>query len=261
MQFALRGGGIAEIRGDTLVAGDQNYPVRDIAWVGLVVDPATASPGAPPNPAVGVQMRDGSHTALAPADPPDAWRLLGALHEARPDLRGPVPPPPGAQPPGAQPPGAQPPGAQPPPPYGYPPYGYAAPRPSNSDNVLAGLAHLSVFFAPVIFPLIIWIAMRKSSPYTSYQGKQAFVFHLFFWVLSVTAVVVFIFYGGFFGPNSPFFSPISPNGPSDFTPFFVILGFDALLGVLSLVQTIFSIIGAVQTFQGKPFHYPLLGWL
>jgi uncharacterized Tic20 family protein len=256
MQFALRGGGIAEIRGDTLVAGDQNYPVRDIAWVGLVVDPATASPGAPPNPAVGVQMRDGSHTALAPADPPDAWRLLGALHEARPDLRGPVPPPPGAQPPGAQPPGAQ-----PPPPYGYPPYGYAAPRPSNSDNVLAGLAHLSVFFAPVIFPLIIWIAMRKSSPYTSYQGKQAFVFHLFFWVLSVTAVVVFIFYGGFFGPNSPFFSPISPNGPSDFTPFFVILGFDALLGVLSLVQTIFSIIGAVQTFQGKPFHYPLLGWL
>ena len=101
MQFALRGGGVAEIRGDTLVAGDQIYPVRDIVWVGLVVDPATASPGAPPNPAVGIQMRDGSHTALAPADPPDAWRLLGAIHEARPDLRGPVPPPPGVQAPGA----------------------------------------------------------------------------------------------------------------------------------------------------------------
>jgi uncharacterized Tic20 family protein len=251
MQFALRGGGVAEIRGDTLVAGDQIFPVRDIAWVGLVVDPATASPGAPPNPAVGIQMRDGSHTALAPADLPDAWRLLGAIHEARPDLRGPVPPPPGAQAPGAQ----------PPPPYGYPPYGYAPPRSSNTDNVLAGLAHLSVFFAPVIFPLIIWIATRKSSSYTSYQGKQAFFFHLFFWVLSVTAVVVFIFSGGFFGPNSPFFSSIGPNGPGDFTPFFVILGFDALLGILGLVQTIFSIIGAVQTFQGKPFHYPLLGWL
>jgi uncharacterized Tic20 family protein len=127
--------------------------------------------------------------------------------------------------------------------------------------VLAGLAHLSVFFAPVIFPLIIWIATRKSSPYTSYQGKQAFFFHLFFWVLSVAAVAVFIFYGGFFGPNSPFFSPIGSSSPSDFSPFFVILGFDAILGILSLVQTIFSIIGAVQTFQGKPFHYPLLGWL
>jgi uncharacterized Tic20 family protein len=251
MQFALRGGGVAEIRGDSLIAGDQTYPVRDIAWVGLVVDPSNTSPGAPPNPAVGIQMRDGSHTALAPADPPDAWRLLGAIHEARPDLRGPVPPPPSAQQPGMQ----------PPPPYGFPPHGFAPPKPSNTDNVLAGLAHLSVFFAPVIFPLIIWIATRKSSPYTSYQGKQAFVFHLFFWVLSVTAVIVFILYGGFFGPNSPFFSPIGPTGTSDFTPFFVILGFDALLGILSLVQTIFSIIGAVQTFQGKPFHYPLLGWL
>ena len=162
MQFALRGGGVAEIRGETLVAGDQIYPVRDIAWVGLVVDPATASPGAPPNPAVGIQMRDGSHTALAPADPPDAWRLLGAIHEARPDLRGPVPSATRRQQPGMR----------APPPYGYSPYGYASPRPSNTDNVLAGLAHLSVFFAPVIFPLIIWMATRKSSPYTSYQGNR-----------------------------------------------------------------------------------------
>jgi uncharacterized Tic20 family protein len=252
MQFALRGGGVAEIRGENLVAGDQSYPVRDIAWVGLVVDPATGTPGAPPNPAVGIQMRDGSHAALAPADPPDAWRLLGAIHEARPDLRGPVPPPSGAQQPGSQ----------PPPPYGYPPYGYAQPRAaSNSDNVLAGLAHLSVFFAPVIFPLIIWVAMRKSSPYASYQGKQAFVFHLFFWVLSIAALIVFFFYGGFFGPNSFLFSSLGPDSPDAFSPFLVILGFEALLGILGLVETIFSIIGAVQAFQGKPFQYPLLGWL
>src|SRR6185312_6842858 len=184
MQFALRGGGVAEIRGENLVAGDQSYPIGDIAWVGLVVDPATASPGAPPNPAVGIQMRDGSHTALAPADPPDAWRLLGAIHEARPDLRAPVPPPSGAQPPDAQ------------PPYGYPPYGYALPRPTNSDNVLAGLAHLSVFFAPIILPLIVWLAMRNSSPYASRQGKQAFFFHLFFSAL--TFVTLILFYLGFF---------------------------------------------------------------
>jgi uncharacterized Tic20 family protein len=255
MQFALRGGGTAEVRGENLVASDQVYPIRDITWVGLVVDPVAApTPGAPPHPAVGVLMRDGSHTALAPADPPDAWRLLGAIHEARPDLRTPVAPPPGAQPP---------------PPYGNAPYGrapgyapgYAPPRASNTDNVLAGLAHLSVFFAPVIFPLIIWIAMRKSSPYTSYQGKQAFAFHLFFWVVSVAAAIAFIFYGGFFGPNPLFFSPSALDRPDAFSPFLVILGFDAALGVLSLVQTILSIIGAVQAFQGKPFHYPLLGWL
>jgi uncharacterized Tic20 family protein len=40
-----------------------------------------------------------------------------------------------------------------------------------------------------------------------------------------------------------------------------LFGVYAILGVLSLVQIVFSIIGAVQAFQGKPFHYPLLGWL
>jgi uncharacterized Tic20 family protein len=249
MQFALRGGGVAEIRGESLVAGDQIYPVRDIAWVGLVVDPATATPGATPHPAVGVQMRDGSHTALAPSDPPDAWRLLGAIHEARPDLRGPVPPPPGAQAPGLQ-----------PPPYGYPPYGYAPPpTASTSDNVLAGLAHLSVFFAPIILPLVVWLAMRNSSPYASRQGKQAFFFHLFFTAL--TFVTFILLYVGFF---SFVIASTSDSGTPDlggFSPFLLIIGFYAVIGILSLVEIILSIIGAVQAFQGKPFHYPLLGWL
>jgi uncharacterized Tic20 family protein len=250
MQFALRGGGVAEIRGENLVAGDQIYPVRDIAWVGLVVDPTTATPGAQPNPAVGIQMRDGTHAALVPSDPPNAWRLLGAIHEARPDLRGPVPPPPGAQAPGMQ----------PPPPYGYPPYGYAPPpSASNSDNVLAGLAHLSVFFAPIILPLVVWLAMRNSSPYVSRQGKQAFFFHLFFTAL--TFVTFILLYAGFF---SVVIASTSGSGTPDlggFSPFLLILGFYVVIGIVSLVEIIFSIIGAVQAFQGKPFHYPLLGWL
>jgi uncharacterized Tic20 family protein len=252
MQFALRGGGVAEVRGETLVAGDQTYPVRDIAWVGLVVDPTTAAPGFPPNPAIGIQMRDGSHTALAPADPPDAWRLLGALHEARPDLRGPTPPPPGAHPPGMQ-----------PPPYGYPPYVYAPQTASNSDNVLAGLAHLSVFFAPIILPLIVWLAMRASSPYASRQGKQAFFFHLFFSALFFILVIGLQF--GMLGLFSSFASFSSDGGSSSdlFLPASLLAFFAVWIVLLvgSLVQIIFSVIGAVQAFQGKPFHYPLLGWL
>jgi uncharacterized Tic20 family protein len=194
-------------------------------------------------------MRDGSHVALATADPPDAWRLLGAIHEARPDLRGPAPPPSDAQAPGMQ----------PPPPYGYPPYGYAPQAASNSDNVLAGLAHLSVFFAPLILPLVVWLAMRNTSPYASRQGKQAFFFHLFFTTLGFVSFI--LLYAGFF---SLAFSASSSDGAFDFTsysPFLLILGFYAVFGILSLVQIIFSIIGAVQAFQGKPFHYPLLGWL
>jgi uncharacterized Tic20 family protein len=250
MQFALRSGVVAEIRDGHLVAGDQIYPMRDIAWVGLVVDPATATPGAPPNPAVGIQMRDGSHAALAPSDPPDAWRLLGAIHAARPDLRGPVPPPPGAQQPGAQ----------PSPRYGGPGYGYAPPpTASNSDNILAGLAHLSVFFAPLILPLVVWLAMRNSSPYVSGQGKQAFFFHLFFSAISVIGVIVF--YGYFFSLSLSSFSSDGSISIPSYSPFLIIVAVYAVLGILSLVQIIFSIVGAVQAFQGKPFHYPLLGWL
>jgi uncharacterized Tic20 family protein len=193
-------------------------------------------------------MRDGAHAALAPADPPDAWRLLGAIYEARPDLRGPVPPPPGAQQPGMQ----------PPLPYGYPPY---APRPAaaNSDNILAGLAHLSVFFAPLILPLVVWLAMRNSSPYVSRQGKQAFFFHLFFSALGLVSFVVF--YVGFFSVAFSFASPDTSSALDGFSPLLLLFGVYAILGVLSLVQIVFSIIGAVQAFQGKPFHYPLLGWL
>src|SRR5215831_8230017 len=240
MQIALRGGGVAEIRGVNLVAGDQIYPVRDIAWVGLVVDPATATPGAPPNPAVGIQMRDGTHAALAPSDSPDAWRLLGAIHEARPDLRGPIPPPAGTRSPGAQ----------QPPSYGYPPYAYAPQTASNSDNVLAGLAHLSVFFAPIILPLVVWLAMRNSSPYVSRQGKQAFFFHLFF--SAFTFATIILLYLGFF---SFVLASTSDSGTSNlggFSLFLLIIGFYAVIGILSLVEIIFSIIGAVQAFQGKP---------
>jgi uncharacterized Tic20 family protein len=248
MQFALRGGEEAEIRGENLVAAGYTYALRDIVWVGLVVDPATAVPGAPPNPAVGIQMRDGSHAALAPADPPDAWRLLGAIHEARPDLRGPVPPPPGAQRPGMQPPS----------PYGYPPYAPQSAA-SNSDNILAGLAHLSVFFAPLILPLVVWLAMRKSSPYVSRQGKQAFFFHLFFSALGfVTFIVIYV---GFFSFAFSFSSSDTSTAFDGFSPLLLFFGVYAILGVLSLVQIVYSIIGAVQAFQGKPFHYPLLGWL
>jgi uncharacterized Tic20 family protein len=241
----LRDGATCELRTDRIVVGGQEYPLTEIAWTGLVIDPTVApAPGAPPPPAILLRLRGGRDVLLSPAEPPAAWQLLGAIYQARPDLRafaiGPTPS-----------------YALPPPGYGYG-YAYAAPgAPSSSDTVLAGLSHLSVFFAPVILPLIVWLAMRKSSPYASQQGKQAFFFHLVFWILSLVFVFVWIF--GF-----PFLLlTLGPDtAPPDEAPFF--LAFFAIYGVFAvgwLIEVIFSIIGAVQAFQGKPFHYPLLGWL
>ena len=142
---------------------------------------------------------------------------------------------------------------------GYPPPYGAMPVPGASSNetVLAGISHLSVFFAPVILPLIIWLVSRQSSPYASYQAKQAFVFHLFFSAVAFATGIgayglIFSSLITYSGPN------ISNVPPFPFAGFIVVWG---ALGLLSIVNIVYSIVGAVQAFQGRPFHYPLLGRL
>src|SRR5215472_12614903 len=71
----------------------------------------------------------------------------------------------GSSPPGAPNPGVSSPGAP------------TAPSSKNETGV-AGLAHLSSFFAPLVVPLIIWLVVRDSMPYAARQAKQALFFHL-----------------------------------------------------------------------------------
>ncbi len=258
LTITLRGGDSLALWPDRLSIAGTSYPLAQIVWAGFVADPA----GMQPAPAVGLRMRDGATPVFVPADPPDAWRLLEALFRLRPDLRMP-PPSTGAFA------GYAPPPPPPPPPmygygYTYAPYGAPwAARAGTNDTTLAGIAHLSVFFAPVILPLILWLATRESSPYASRQAKQAFFFHLGFAVL--TFVVFVVGYAFFFATLFGTAGALDPNttGPSpavfaSFSGFIVLWG---VVGAASLVNIIFSIIGAVQAFQGKDFHYPLLGGL
>jgi len=249
----LRDGMPCELRTDRLVVGIEEYRLSELAWAGVVIDPTVAPvPGAPPPPAVLLRLRNGRDVLLSPAEPPAAWQLLGAIFQSRPDLRVSAPSP--SPTPGPAP--AYPP---PPPSYGYG-YGYgyqAPPGSSNSDTMLAGLSHLSIFFAPVILPLIVWLATRQSSPYTSRQGKQAFFFHLAFVVVQIVLVL-----GWFITFPLVFFAWEPRSAPSVAPSFFLfVVALWAVYGALWLFEVIFSIVGAVQAFQGKPFHYPLLGWL
>lgn len=259
--IALRGGEALELWPDRLdVVHTAQYAVPQIAWAGLVADPATGlTPGTVPGQVIGLRMRDGSAPVFVPADPPDARRLLDALYALRPDLRYPGM---GAFT-----------GYMPPPPYGFGyPFGYTGyaavgnprvARPGTNDSVLGGIAHLSVFFAPVLLPLILWLACRDTSPYASRQAKQAFFFHLIFSILAVLAVVGF--YVVFFTfivttVNNTTYDPSNPMS-SAFFPFGSFVLLYGVLGVVSLINMILSVVGAVQGFQGKDFHYPLLGWL
>lgn len=238
--FAMRGGGTATLYPDRLALPERALPVATLNWAGLVVDTSVpVAPGAWPLPAVGLRVSDGSAAQVAVADPPEAWRLLESLYQLRPDLRQPVPPPPTRAP--------------------YPaPMAAGQGASSSSDTVLAGLSHLSIFFAPVILPLIVWLVTRRTSPYTSRQAKQAFFFHL---IYSVVAIGLYV--GAMISMFGSFFTMSANGNYSTFnaTPFVAFFAIYGVVLLLMLVEIGFSIYGAVQAFQGRPFSYPFLGRL
>ncbi|HEX8730369.1 MAG TPA: DUF4870 domain-containing protein [Ktedonobacterales bacterium] len=256
LSFTLRSGEMCALSPDTLTVGQRAIPLRDIVSAGLVADTSVpVAPGMPPTPGVSLRLSDGDTLAFTPLEQLDCWRLLQALYAAQPRLSAPLPPPLGGTAYGAA-------YGAPPPYYGAPPmYGYAPVGPTESEKTLAGLCHLSVFFAPLILPLIIWLAMRRSQPYASTQGKQAFFFHLGFSILVIIGVVSVqaIFLSGVFAAAQA----ASATSPLNFelTMLPLVLAIYGALVVVGLVDAIFSVIAAVQTFQGKPYHYPMLGWL
>ncbi len=139
--------------------------------------------------------------------------------------------------------------------------GGAPAQSSKNETAIAGIAHLSSLFAPVVGPLIIWLAVRDSMPYAMRQAKQAFFFHLAMATLGL--VVGLIVVGRLV---SSFFAVASQAVTSDTVPTATTLpawlfALFTLVLILGLTGQVLSIYGAVQAFQGKDFSYPLLGWL
>ncbi|HEU5348787.1 MAG TPA: DUF4870 domain-containing protein [Ktedonobacterales bacterium] len=250
LAIGLHGNGTLSISPGLLVSARVSYPMVDIAWAGLVNDPA-APQSAQPLPAIAWRMANGQYASATPARPTDAWQVLEALFTYRPDLRIPLPPPPG---------------------YGYPPayasygayapYGYAQQQrqPDDNQHVMAGLAHLSIFFGALIVPLILWLVNRGKAPYAAQQSKQAFFFHLVLWVVELVLIVpaMVIYFTNFFTfMDSTAHSTQPPVFPlTAFSGVFILYG---ILFVVGIVSIVFGIIGAVHAFKGEPFHYPLMG--
>lgn len=253
LAVTLKDGGTAEIWPDGVSVMGERHPLTQVSVASLASDVR----GNSPLPAVALRLAGGNTLAFTPADASDAWRFLEVLFLQRPDLRHPLPPQGPARQQYAPPP-------PPPPPYGgyaYGPYGYGAPgyppqaRANNNDTILAGISHLSVFFGPIIVPLIIWLISRESSPYAAQQGKQAFLFHAAVSIVQILLVVVLFL--GFFGSFAAF-NPDAPSG-TVFLPIVLSLLIYGLMFLVGIGSIVYSIIGAVAAFQGKPFHYPFLG--
>lgn len=61
---------------------------------------------------------------------------------------------------------------------------------NDNSYVLAALSYLSVFFAPIVIPLFVWILTNNP---TSQHGKKALFNHFFTWISLFIGRGAFIF--------------------------------------------------------------------
>jgi uncharacterized protein len=106
--------------------------------------------------------------------------------------------------------------------------------PSSDDKTMALLAHLSVFVAPFLGPIVFYVLFQEKSAFIKYHAVQALVSHVLVWVvilIGLTMVTLISFItcgiGGVLYP---------------------------LLGVIPFIH----LYGAFKAYQGEWDGYPLM---
>ena len=137
--------------------------------------------------------------------------------------------------------------------------------PSQNDKIMAALAHVSALLPlmGVIAPIVIWATQKDKSEFVAFQALQAIVYQLimiFAWFIGMGCYML-SFFSTFL--TIPFAGSGSENDPT-VNPFFM-LGFIIpfiIFGAVFVGGAIFivyGIVGAIMTFQGKDFHYVVIG--
>ena len=135
---------------------------------------------------------------------------------------------------------------------------------TSEEGLLAGLSHLFGF----LVSLVIWAAHKDRSPFVRFQSMQAMAFDLFTGIVSflvVSCFLVFILSGlalavtdiaVFGGQNNP-----TAEAARTFVASLTAAPFMILCVVIPLSAFFFAlrVVAAIQTFQGRDFHYPWLG--
>lgn len=260
LAVSLRGGGDVLIWPNRVTLSMEVYPLVEVTRLAIVSAPVAAdvdAPGSGLAPALLLQLRDGRAPLFVPSALPDASRMLQAILQLWPELRmhgdidqsmgQPATPP--AHSPNSQ--------------------GVAngdeshqpvqRERIAATDRILAGFAHLSVFYMPLMVPLILWLALRSGAPYASRQSKQAFCFHVL--VLTVVAVSiipawVMLIIGGLTVATASDSAELHASGAMLSLSSLICGGM--LMFVLAVALSGLGVYGSLQAFMGRPFHYPLL---
>ncbi|ARJ50834.1 DUF4870 domain-containing protein [Staphylococcus lutrae] len=59
----------------------------------------------------------------------------------------------------------------------------------TSEKLLASLCYFSAFFAPILFPIIVWIV---AMPSVSTHAKKALIYHILPYFLLVATLICFV---------------------------------------------------------------------
>lgn len=134
---------------------------------------------------------------------------------------------------------------------------------TTENRLLAALAHGSVVAQGIgiLVGLLIYITQRDTSRYAAFQALQAAVYQL---INLIITIVLWLFWGACYGLSMiPLITQIDTNPDAAPPAIFWISLSGMVVPLLYMVLVgLYGLWGAVRTWQGKDFRYPLVGnWL
>ena len=109
---------------------------------------------------------------------------------------------------------------------------------------MGAVAHFSIFFLPILFPLILWFVEKDKTgkEWVKKQAKQALIYH-------VTVAII----GTIIGVLLMLLAVVT-------------FGLGGLLALLvfplyGVVVTIFAILATIKAYHGEDYQYPIIGGL
>lgn len=130
---------------------------------------------------------------------------------------------------------------------------------SQNERLLAAVSHASILMpvAGSVLPFAIWISHKEKSEFVREQSLQALIYQLsltVFFVISMGCLFLSLI------ARSTSISFNTSNSTQFLNPFqdmslvyTLIVNIIILLGLF--LFSVYGIVGAVKTFQGKPFRY------
>jgi uncharacterized Tic20 family protein len=135
-----------------------------------------------------------------------------------------------------------------------------SPDENKDDRLLIAISHISILLSTMglLLPIIIYAIKHKESSNIGFQALQALIWQITaftFGIICQFGMVLTIFIPILFAKYSENTSIDTSMGLF----FIIIIVVAFVLILINLLFVVFGIIGAIKTYQGKDYRYPVVG--